>query len=318
MQDTTKPAPWFTLHLEKDDFQQARQSVKVKSGVDDGSSISQHNAGRWGHPTIGPPASGRLRLGGKFRDAAAAVVMPVMAREFYCMAEDDFDLNSLATYLHLTPAQVEKLASRGKVPGHRINGQWRFLSGEIHEWFEQRIGASSPEELEHVELLLDSAQYIDSSSISRLIEPTGIWVGLDARTRNSVVEKICSKAADCGLLWQPDKFADAIRARENLNTTALENGVALLHPRRPMPGCHVDPFLALAITPSGIPFGGPRGVLTDVFFLIGSTDERSHLRTLARLSRVISTPDFPDRLRQSMDAIEAWQLIHEVDSMLDG
>ena len=46
-------------------------------------------------------------------------------------------------------------------------------------------------------------------------------------------------------MWEQDKFAEAIRAREVLHSTALDNGVALLHPRRPMHGCLMDPFLAL-------------------------------------------------------------------------
>ncbi len=233
------------------------------------------------------------------------------------MADDEFDLSSLATYLHLTPAQVDKLASRGKIPGRRIDGEWRFYASEIHEWFEQRIGASTPQELEHVELLLETGRSIEELRISQLIRPVSIWIEFDARTRNSVVDRICTRAADAGLMWEQDKFAEAIRAREVLHSTALDNGVALLHPRRPMHGCLMDPFLALAITSSGIPFGGPRGILTDVFFLIGSIDEQAHLRTIARLSRLISTPNFLDQLRQAPNAYEAWQLIHQIDQALD-
>ena len=63
--------------------------------------------------------------------------------------------------------------------------------------------------------------------------------------------------------------------------------MALLHPRRPQPNILAQPFLAFGRTHRGIPFGDRRGRLTDVFFLILSTDDRVHLRTLARLSRLI-------------------------------
>lgn len=233
------------------------------------------------------------------------------------MADDEIDLSSLATFLHLTPAQVDKMASRGKVPGRRVNGEWRFYTSEINEWFEQRIGASSPEELEHVELLLEPGRSTEELAISQLLQPGSIWINFAAKTRNSVVDRICSAAADAGLMWEQEKFAEAIRAREVLHSTALDNGVALLHPRRPMHGCLMDPFLALGITSSGIPFGGPRGILTDVFFLIGSINDQAHLRTIARLSRLISIPNFLDQLRQAPDANEAWQLIHDTDQALD-
>jgi PTS system nitrogen regulatory IIA component len=84
-----------------------------------------------------------------------------------------------------------------------------------------------------------------------------------------------------------------------------------------MPGLLADPFLALGITTSGIPFGGPRGALTDVFFLVGSVDEQGHLRTLARLSRLISLPEFTDQLRSCTDGQEAWERVRQGDVQLD-
>ena len=33
------------------------------------------------------------------------------------MAEEDFDIDSLASYLHLTPSQVRKMADRDRLPG---------------------------------------------------------------------------------------------------------------------------------------------------------------------------------------------------------
>ena len=112
-------------------------------------------------------------------------------------------------------------------------------------------------------------------------------VPLNARTRTSVIDKMVQLAAATGWLWDPDKMAEAVAAREHLHSTALDNGVALLHPRRPQPNILAQPFLAFGRTHRGIPFGDARGRLTDVFFLILSTDDRGHLRTLARLSRLI-------------------------------
>ncbi len=232
------------------------------------------------------------------------------------MAEEDFDVQSLATYLHLTPAQVERMASRNQLPGRRVGGQWRFSASEIHHWFEDRIGASDPAELQHVQRVLDSDRPLDEQSIADLLQRKSIQIPLQARTRNSVIERMCCLVADLGLMWEPEKMAEAIKSREQLHPTALENGVALMHPRRPMPGSMTDAFLALGVTTTGIPFGGPRGVLTDVFFLIGSTDEKVHLRTLARLSRMIGLPEFLDRLRGCLDAAEAWQVVNEADSEL--
>ena len=96
-------------------------------------------------------------------------------------------------------------------------------------------------------------------------------------------------------------MAEAVRSREQLHSTALDNGVALMHPRRPLTSILAEPVIALGISPQGIPFGG-RGQLTDIFFLICSTDDRGHLRTLARLSRLIGSDELLDALRQAPSA----------------
>ena len=123
-------------------------------------------------------------------------------------------------------------------------------------------------------------------------------------------------AATTGLLWDPDKMAQALRDREEMHPTALDNGVALLHPRRPLPTILAEPLLALGITRQGIPFGAGCGVLTDVFFLICSENDRNHLRTLARLSRIITAPQFLRVIRQAQDAAAAHAVIVEYEAKL--
>lgn len=236
------------------------------------------------------------------------------------MASEDFDIESLAKYLHLATPQVARMADRGKLPGRRIGQEWRFSQAEIHHWLEDRIGASDLDELSQVEGALDRAGPDDEAAISiaALLPVEAIAVPLAARTRGSVVSAMTELAAASGHLWDPEKMAEAVRARETLHTTALENGVALLHPRRPLPNIISEAFLALGVTSQGIPFGGGRDNLTDVFFLIASTDDRGHLRTLARLSRLLAEPELLSGIRHAECAGAAHELIAEFERKLPG
>jgi len=232
------------------------------------------------------------------------------------MAQDDFDIDRLAAYLHMMPDAVLKLAERGKLPGRRVAGEWRFSAPEIHHWLEDRIGLSDAEGLVQMEGALDRASGEtdrDQVSIADFLKIEAIEVPLDARTRGSVVAKMTELAARTHLLWDAAKMADAVRAREEMHSTALDNGVALLHPRRPMPAILAEAVLALGITRGGIPFGSG-GVLTDIFFLICSTSDHEHLRILARLSRVISDQPFLAALRGAEDAEAAYHLVRERDA----
>jgi PTS system nitrogen regulatory IIA component len=122
-------------------------------------------------------------------------------------------------------------------------------------------------------------------------------------------------ASQTGWLWDVKEMAEAVKAREAMHSTALENGVALLHPRRPMAKILGQAFLSLGLTSTGIPFGSDVP-LTDVFFLICSTDDRGHLRVLARLSRILTAPGFLNALHQVANAEEARRLIVETEEKL--
>jgi PTS system nitrogen regulatory IIA component len=234
------------------------------------------------------------------------------------MSREDFTIESLARYLHLTPQQVARLADRGKIPGRKVGGAWRFSRDEIHHWLEQRIGLEDDglPEVEGVLRNTPGASAEQEISIAGLLPAEQIATPLAARTRKSVFAAMVDLVARTGLLWDPEKMEEAIRAREEIYPTTLDNGVALLHPRRPMANILAQPLLGLGVTSSGIPFGGNRGGLTDVFFLICSTDDRGHLRTLSRLSKVISAPGFLDALRQLPDPQSAHQLIHDTETAL--
>src|SRR5262245_4554047 len=105
----------------------------------------------------------------------------------------DFEPESLASYLHISPQQVLKMAERGSVPGRKIGGQWRFSQAEIHHWLEERIGAADVADLAHVQGLLDKAAEFKEPAtvrISELLLPEAVAIPLPARTRSSVIKSM--------------------------------------------------------------------------------------------------------------------------------
>jgi len=234
------------------------------------------------------------------------------------MPHSDFDLHGLARYLHFAPQQVSKLADRGQLPGRKVGGEWKFSKADIHHWLERRIGLSDEEELLHVEGALNQSAAIQHErdiSIADLLPLAAIAIPLPARTRSSVIGSMVDLASQTGWLWDPQAMAEAVRSREDMHSTALSNGVALLHPRRPLPKILAQEFVALGVTSSGIPFGADVP-MTDVFFLIASTEDRGHLRTLARLSRILTAPGVVEALRTAPDAKAARQIIIDTEEKM--
>jgi PTS system nitrogen regulatory IIA component len=232
----------------------------------------------------------------------------------------DYDVDTLARYLRVSPTDVARMAEKGSLPARKVGGQWRFAQAEIHHWLEERMAAGDQADLVKVQGLLDTAAAGKEPAtvrVSELLLPEAIEIPLVARTRNSVITAMVEVAMRTGFLWDVAGMTAAVRQREDLHTTALDNGVALLHPRRPLGQILAQPLLALGRTQHGIPFGGPGGQLTDLFFLICSIDDSQHLRTLARLSRLLAAEGFVHALRASADVTTVRLLVNDYEHLLD-
>ena len=79
----------------------------------------------------------------------------------------------------------------------------------------------------------------------------------------------------------------------------MEGGIAIPHPRRPLPYAIAEPILVVALNPQGIGFSAPDGRLTDLFFMTASQDDHHHLHILARLCRMLRDGGLANKLRET-------------------
>lgn len=232
------------------------------------------------------------------------------------MQHDFLRLDELAAQLRRDRRELEKLVQRGRVPGHRVEGEWRFHPAEIRHWLEQEMRGYSSDELAAVEGSQKPGGAAESP-IAGLLDPALVQVPLEARTRRSVLECLVEVAGRTWQVWEPSLVLQAVLEREEVLSTGFENGVAIPHPRNPLPQALGASVIAYGRTLSGIPFGAPRRALSDIFFLVLCRDSRTHLAALARLGRLLQAPGFIDELRCAPDAPGSHAAILKADRRLD-
>jgi nitrogen PTS system EIIA component len=231
------------------------------------------------------------------------------------MGSDMMDMEQLAAYLQRDVREVGKLASRGHLPGHKVGGEWRFARAEINQWIETQLPSYTETQLTAVEKI--GGRTADGAPlIANLLSEASVAVPLPATTKSSVLRELVSLAEQSWQIYDVDAVRDAIRAREEMASTALPNGVAIPHPRRPLPQALGESVLAYGRTSTGIAFGAPMGGLTDIFFLVCCRDDGTHLRVLARLTRLLMRPGFLDELRNAETANETWELLVNAEQEL--
>jgi len=233
------------------------------------------------------------------------------------MGSDMMDVEELAAYLRRDVREVGKLASRGHLPGHKVGGQWRFARAEINRWLEKQLPDYDDKQLAALERT--SAHGLEQEPLlASLLSEASVAVPLGASTKSSALKALLNLAEQSWNVYDAEALLEAIRSREETSSTALPGGVAIPHPHRPLPAALGESVVAYGRTLSGIPFGAPQGELTDVFFLVCCRDDRTHLRVLARLTRLILRPGFLDALRETDTAVESYEKIVQAEQELLG
>jgi PTS system nitrogen regulatory IIA component len=217
----------------------------------------------------------------------------------------NMSLEDFAKYVGMDAREVHKLADRGKLPGQKVGGEWRFNRARVTEWLQQEMHTLDEARLTALEEALgkqDGTPAQDSDMIvTSLIGVEGIDPCLPAKTKASVIKELVNLADRTGLLYDAEGLTEALEARESMCATALPNGVALPHPRKPMPYVSAEPLVCVARVPSGIGYGAAQGELTKLFMLICCHEDRHHLRVLARLMRILDHKTV-DALLEAEDA----------------
>ena len=217
----------------------------------------------------------------------------------------------VAEMLGLDVRRVEKLAQQHRIPAQRVGGQFRFNRAHITEWLQQQMRTFSHQNLADVDAGITAHRQTDPADavIIPQLRPDAVIVHLHARTRHSVLREMARVAENTGLLYDRAELLTALEEREDLCSTAMEGGLAIPHPRKPLPYSIAEPIIVVATTSQGIGFGAPDGRLTDLFILTISQDDRHHLHVLARLCRLLHDSQFVENLRHADTPAEIIDLI---------
>jgi mannitol/fructose-specific phosphotransferase system IIA component (Ntr-type) len=140
---------------------------------------------------------------------------------------------------------------------------------------------------------------------------------MEAADKKGAIAELVDNLVRTGRLQEPEELFEAIIAREELCTTGLENGVAIPHPRHGQP--HLIEGLAIVFgrKSDGLDFESMDGKPTRIFFLLCAESDTVHLRSLARLSRLLKDSGFRKRLLDAADAEGVVATVVEAEGTLD-
>ncbi len=221
------------------------------------------------------------------------------------MPHRTFEIHEVARYLNLVPADVERLVKNQEIPFERHGQRLLFRKVAIDTWASPRVLGMDRRRLADYHRRTASATPQPATQegfLCGLLQAGIAEPALRAKTKASVIREMCRLAERTGRVTNVADLIEALEAREEVCSTGLPGGLALLHPHHPEDWLFESPFVVLGRTIQRVPYGAPDGQFTDLFFLVACPDPRLHLRTLAKICLLARETDVLEQLRGAATA----------------
>jgi PTS system nitrogen regulatory IIA component len=148
--------------------------------------------------------------------------------------------------------------------------------------------------------------------LAAVIKPALFWPDLLATSKAEVIRELASKIASSEKGLSAAQIEEILMERERLGSTGIQDGIAIPHGK--VPGLeHV--IVACGHSQKGIDFDSHDQRPTRLFFVLLAPEFAAgqHLKVLARLSRLLKSEEFREKLMSSTDADEMYRAIIDED-----
>jgi PTS system nitrogen regulatory IIA component len=223
------------------------------------------------------------------------------------VSDEIMTIKDVSEYLKMHERTVSKLATQGVLPAAKIANQWRFMRSLINQWLEEQMVGLTEEQLE----VLDSEIAARQVEVTSFLAPDLIIPAAQARAKTDLLAEMLDLAADKKLIRNPIRILKVLVRREMLCSTAIGEEVAIPHPRQPLNESSSNPFIIMARSLEGIDFDSIDEIPVKLIFLVCLADDYTHLKILARLSRMLKDAHFRELLKSAKGSVEIFDLIEK-------
>lgn len=205
----------------------------------------------------------------------------------------DLRIKDVAELLNVSETTVRRWLIDGKIPAYRINQQYRFNRTEIEDWvihFKEKSQGDSP--------FVEASVSLEGSlpgtgnkqfSLYRAIHKGGVLAGISGDTKEEVIRTtVKTIASDLNL--DIEVLSELLLDRENLQPTALNNGIGIPHARDFLLSSHHD-VVNVVFPAKPLPYGAMDGKPVHTLFFLFACNDKRHLHLLAKIAHFTSQPD---------------------------
>ncbi|MEA3432458.1 MAG: PTS sugar transporter subunit IIA [candidate division WOR-3 bacterium] len=151
--------------------------------------------------------------------------------------------------------------------------------------------------------------------LSELMDKRLINCGITAKDKKGVIEEMADMFVEAGVVTDKSDFCDSILKREEIESTAIGDGIAIPHGRSDAVK-HLK--LAFGRSQKGVNFEASDKKLVNIIFMIAAPSDarKEYLQAVAKIARLLKSRIMREALLLSETPKDVMKIIKDFDNML--
>lgn len=206
---------------------------------------------------------------------------------------------------------IQRWVHQGKIPCKHRKNEYYFRKNEIIEW-----ARSHQFVLDDDQIVAEVQETIEKVSLSLGIVKGGVFHDLPGNDIFSVLKNGLEKVPLPGSA-DKDKILEDLLNREEIASTGIGKGVAIPHPRQPLPLNLGYPIIPVFWLREKIDYNSIDGQPVHVVIFLFCSTTQMHLKILSRLSYCLRDNDFLDLIKSPVDQETLLAHVGRLEERLD-
>lgn len=212
----------------------------------------------------------------------------------------DLKIKDVAELLNVSETTIRRWLQDEKIPAYKIHGQYRFSRIEIESWvLRHKLGHADGTSPFSIPLEIKSHPSKGSSkeqekatggsqkfSLYRALHKGQVILKVPGSTKEEVIRN-CTRELSSTLKLDGEVLSELLIDREKLQSTALNNGIAVPHTRDFVLSAMHD-VVAVAYPEKPIPYGALDGKPIHTLIFLFACHDKRHLHLLAKIAHLSS------------------------------
>ena len=193
------------------------------------------------------------------------------------MKKEMLTVNEVAKFLKVSPNIIQEMINDNVFVASKSGNTLKVNKNEIDEWL-AKLNESEENMLALKRTVCRFQDYFITENIV---------MNFEADNKYEAIAKMSIHAKDLKIVRDHRWLYEVVVAREELVSTAVGQGVALLHPRHHHPAKIKRPSILFGRCEEGVEFDAPDDKPVKVFFMLLLHNDKQHLFSLSYISKFI-------------------------------